>query len=64
MYGLLVTLQAEVLSKMREGAIIKDVYQAAVSHVKSKKPELEKNFVKSIGFGVSYLNLLPMSVTL
>lgn len=37
---------------MKDGVSARDAYQQAVSYVKSNMPDLEKNFVKSIGFGV------------
>ena len=37
---------------MKDGVSARDAYQHAVSYVKSNMPDLEKNFVKSIGFGV------------
>lgn len=51
-YKLLLSLQSEMLSFMKDGVSARDVYQHAVSYVKSNMPDLEKNFVKSIGFGV------------
>jgi nucleosome binding factor SPN SPT16 subunit len=39
---------------MKAGIALKDVYATAVNIVKTKKPELESAFVKSIGFAVSY----------
>lgn len=51
-YKLLLSLQSELLSFMKDGVSARDVYQHAVSYVKSNMPDLEKNFVKSIGFGV------------
>ena len=51
-YKLLLSLQGELLSFMKDGVSARDVYQHAVSYVKSNMPDLEKNFVKSIGFGV------------
>ncbi|ESK83469.1 fact complex subunit spt16 [Moniliophthora roreri MCA 2997] len=50
-YNLLLALQSELLSYIKDGVTAKDVYQHALSYVKEKKPELEKNFVKSLGFG-------------
>ncbi|TCD65412.1 FACT complex subunit spt16 [Steccherinum ochraceum] len=47
--GLLVSLQAELLKIMVDGTPARDVYQHAVSFIKEKKPEVEKNFVKSVG---------------
>ncbi|KAF7796890.1 hypothetical protein EIP86_008075 [Pleurotus ostreatoroseus] len=51
-YSLLTNLQAELLTIMKDGAVARDVYQHALSYVKEKKPELEKNFVKNIGHGM------------
>ncbi|KAI9064261.1 FACT complex subunit SPT16 [Trametes sanguinea] len=51
-YALLVSLQSEVLSRMKEGAISKELYQFALSYVREKKPELESHFVKNIGHGM------------
>ena len=62
-YGLLVSLQSELLTKLRDGAVARDVYVHALNYVKEKKPELEKHFVKNIGFGVRQFPLLP-SITL
>jgi nucleosome binding factor SPN SPT16 subunit len=39
---------------MKDGALAKDVYQHALSYVKKHKPDLERHFVKNIGFGVSH----------
>ncbi|KAF9052732.1 FACT complex subunit SPT16 [Panaeolus papilionaceus] len=49
-YGLLLSLQMELLSKIKDGALASDVYQFAVEYIRSKKPDLEKSFVKNIGF--------------
>jgi nucleosome binding factor SPN SPT16 subunit len=40
---------------MHDGVVIRDVYQHAISFVKKQKPELEKSFVKNIGFGVGHV---------
>lgn len=37
---------------MKDGAVGRDVYIHALTYIKEKKPELEKHFVKNIGFGV------------
>lgn len=52
-YHLLLNLQTELLSKMKDGAVIRDIYHHALSYIKKQKPELEKHFVKNLGFGVS-----------
>ncbi|EGN96171.1 hypothetical protein SERLA73DRAFT_94229 [Serpula lacrymans var. lacrymans S7.3] len=51
-YNLLVSLQNDLLAQMKDGVMARDVYQYALAQVKEKKPELEKNFVKNVGFGM------------
>jgi len=41
---------------MKDGVVARDLYQHALSYVKKHKPDLEKHFVKNIGFGVSSTN--------
>jgi nucleosome binding factor SPN SPT16 subunit len=53
-YNLLLNLQAELLQRMKDGSAARDLYQHAHSFVKKQRPDLEKHFVKNIGFGVSY----------
>ncbi|THV07844.1 FACT complex subunit SPT16 [Dendrothele bispora CBS 962.96] len=50
-YNVLLSLQQELLSFIKEGVTSKDIYQHALSFVKDKDPELEKHFVKTAGFG-------------
>ncbi|KAH9079223.1 FACT complex subunit SPT16 [Lactarius deliciosus] len=50
-YNLLLNLQTEMLQRMKDGAVARDLYQHALSYVKKHKPDLEKHFVKNIGFG-------------
>jgi nucleosome binding factor SPN SPT16 subunit len=52
-YHLLLELQTELLDKLQDGVTARDVYQHAISYIREKKPDLEKNFVKNVGFGVS-----------
>lgn len=52
-YKLLLDLQTELLSFMKDGVSCRDVYQHAVDFVKQKNPDLEKAFVKNLGFSVS-----------
>jgi nucleosome binding factor SPN SPT16 subunit len=51
-YKFLLTLHESILKNIRDGAVAKDVYNKALALVKSKKPDLEKNFVKSVGHGI------------
>ncbi|KAJ7236734.1 FACT complex subunit SPT16 [Mycena haematopus] len=50
-YDLLLKLQQELLTKIKDGISARDAYEAAFTFIKEKQPELEKNFVKNIGFG-------------
>ncbi|KAG8735431.1 FACT complex subunit spt16 [Ceratobasidium sp. 414] len=51
-YSFTLSLQSELLSKLRDGTPAKDVYTHAVSYIKQKKPDLEKHFTKNVGFGM------------
>ncbi|EAU88389.2 FACT complex subunit SPT16 [Coprinopsis cinerea okayama7 len=51
-YNLLLSLQTELLSFIKDGVQAKEVYAHAVNYVRERKPELEKNFVKTVGFGI------------
>lgn len=50
-YKFLLALHGVVLKEIRDGAVAKDVYNKAVSYIKSKKPEFEKHFLKNVGYG-------------
>ncbi|KAF7338622.1 FACT complex subunit SPT16 [Mycena venus] len=50
-YDLLLKLQQDLLTKIKHGSSTRDAYMAAINFVKERKPELEKNFAKNIGFG-------------
>jgi nucleosome binding factor SPN SPT16 subunit len=58
-YNLLLSLQADLLTTLKDGVTTREAYQHALAFVKDKKPELEKNFVKNIGFGVSRTPEVP-----
>lgn len=55
-YNLLVAIHEIVLNTVRDGAVAKDVYNRALAHLKNKKPEFEKHFLKSVGFGIGIEN--------
>lgn len=38
---------------MKDGVSAREIYLEALAFVKEKKPDIEKNFVKNIGFGVN-----------
>jgi nucleosome binding factor SPN SPT16 subunit len=41
---------------MHDGVSAREVYQHALSIIREKRPEYEKNFVKNLGFGVTALS--------
>ncbi|KAH6918778.1 FACT complex subunit SPT16 [Coprinopsis sp. MPI-PUGE-AT-0042] len=51
-YNLLLSLQQEMVSFIKDGVQAKEVYQHALDFVKERHPELEKHFVKNLGFGI------------
>ncbi|KAL0947324.1 hypothetical protein HGRIS_013443 [Hohenbuehelia grisea] len=51
-YTLLTSLQAELLAMMKDGTPTREVYQHAIGYVREKQPNLEKHFVKNVGFGM------------
>lgn len=55
-YRLLSAVHSLVLKEVRDGATCREVYAKAQAYVKSKKPELEKHFVKNIGYGIGLEN--------
>lgn len=57
-YTLLTEIQTEVLAKMKEGAVAKDLYAHALNMVKEKKPDFESHFVKNIGHAVCVVVML------
>jgi nucleosome binding factor SPN SPT16 subunit len=58
-YALVVEIHKEVVPRLKEGAVARDVYAHALSIVKQKKPTLEGHFVKSLGHAVCYFLLIP-----
>ena len=51
-YKLLTSIQELLMREAREGVVIKDLYNKALALIKSKKPEMEKHFLKTIGAGI------------
>ena len=51
-YKLLLTIHEAVIKEIREGAVVKDIYHKALNVLKSKKPDLEKRFVRNVGAGI------------
>ncbi|KAH8820790.1 FACT complex subunit-domain-containing protein [Xylogone sp. PMI_703] len=51
-YKLLLQVHGLVMKEIRDGAVVKDIYNKALALVKSKKPELEKHFLRNVGSGI------------
>ncbi|OIW28924.1 SPT16-domain-containing protein [Coniochaeta ligniaria NRRL 30616] len=51
-YKFLLAVHNIILKEIRDGVVVKDVYSKAYNLVKSKKPELEKHFLKNVGYGI------------
>jgi len=51
-YNFLVSLQKKVFEMIKDGAVIKDIYNNAVGQIRAKYPELESHFVKNLGSGI------------
>ena len=50
-YSVLLSVHDAVLKSIRDGVVAGDIYKKALALVKSKKPDLEKNFLKNVGWG-------------
>lgn len=50
-YKFLLAVHGVVLKEIRDGVVVKEVYNKAVAYIKSKKPEFEKHFLKNVGYG-------------
>ncbi|ROV96304.1 hypothetical protein VMCG_07648 [Cytospora schulzeri] len=51
-YRFLLAVHNLILKEIRDGAVAREVYSKAVSYIRSKKPELEKHFLKNVGYGI------------
>ncbi|KAL5362965.1 FACT complex subunit spt16 [Aspergillus floccosus] len=51
-YAFLLSLHETVIKEVRDGTVAKDLYNKAIGQVRSKKPDLEPYFVKSVGAGI------------
>ncbi|KAK4138089.1 SPT16-domain-containing protein [Trichocladium antarcticum] len=61
-YKFLLAVHNLILKEIRDGVVVKDVYAKAHSLIKSKKPELEKHFLKHVGYGIGLENKDPTLV--
>lgn len=51
-YKLLLQVHNLVMKEIRDGAIVKDIYNKAITYIRNKKPDLEKHFLKNVGAGI------------
>lgn len=51
-YKFLLQVHNLVMKEIRDGAHVKDIYGKALSLIRSKKPDLEKHFLKNVGAGI------------
>lgn len=51
-YKLLCSVHNTVLKEIRDGVAAKDVYAKAISTIRAKKPEMEKHFLRNVGWGI------------
>ena len=51
-YEFLLSLQKAAISKIRDGVVVKDLYEELLQIVRSTHPELEAHFPKNIGNGI------------
>jgi nucleosome binding factor SPN SPT16 subunit len=55
-YKLLLAIHDLVIKSIKDGVVAKEVYNKALAHLKSKKPDWEKHFPKNLGYGVGTEN--------
>lgn len=55
-YKLLYQIHNAVIQELRDGVVAKDIYAKALSIIKSKSPDMEKHFLKNVGWGVGLEN--------
>jgi nucleosome binding factor SPN SPT16 subunit len=61
-YKFLLAVHNLILKEIRDGVAVKDVYNKAHNLIKAKKPELEKHFLKNVGYGIGLENKDPTLV--
>ena len=55
-YKLLYLIHNTIIKEIRDGMAAKDVYNKAMGLIKVKKPEMEKHFLKNVGWGIGLEN--------
>lgn len=61
-YKLLHLIHNSIIKEIRDGMTAKEVYTKALNLLKVKKPEMEKHFLKNVGWGVGLENRDPTLV--
>ena len=63
-YDFLVSVEEHILSQLKDGAALKDVYDSALSKVKKERPDLADKLTKNFGFsmGIEFRDA-PISIT-
>lgn len=61
-YKLLYLIHNTIIKEIRDGMAAKEVYARAISIIKSKKPDMEKHFLKNVGWGIGLENKDPTLV--
>ena len=51
-YKLLLSIHDAVIKEAQEGVVVKDLYNKALEIIRSKKPDMEKHFLKNVGGGI------------
>ncbi len=51
-YKLLVNIHETIIKDIREGVVVKDLYNRALGIIRSRKPDMEKHFLKTVGAGI------------
>ncbi|KAL2264824.1 hypothetical protein VTJ83DRAFT_7334 [Remersonia thermophila] len=58
-YKFLLAVHNLILKEIRDGVAVKDVYNKALNLIRAKKPDLEKHFLKNVGYGIGLENKDP-----
>ncbi|CAH0004873.1 unnamed protein product [Clonostachys byssicola] len=61
-YKLLCMIHNSIIKDIRDGMTAKEVYNKAIGIIKAKRPEMEKHFLKNVGWGVGIENRDPTLV--
>ena len=51
-YKLLMSVHETIIKEAKEGVAVNDLYKKALNIIRTKKPDLEKHFVKTLGGGI------------